>query len=197
MTSPCHPLHPDGSRPSEGCPAAADLSRRAFVSTATLGVLATALAAACGAGGGDDGPTGGGNGGGPGTPLSGVTFASGTLTIALVSQPGLAATNGFLVTNPAGNENATRDASGRRANVIVVNTGAETWRAFTSVCTHEGNPVGAFANGRIQCAFHGSQFDAEGRNVVGPNGGAATLRPLTQYAVTVDRAAGTLRVAVG
>jgi Rieske Fe-S protein len=196
MSSPRLPLHSDDGRPSPSCPAAADLSRRAFVSTATLGVLASALAAACGGGGGDGGPTGS-SGGGPGTPLPGVSFASGTLTIVLASQPGLSATNGFLVTNPAGNENATRDATGRRANVIVINTGGESWRAFTSVCTHEGNPVGTFANGRIQCAFHGSQFDAEGRNVVGPNGGAATLRPLTSYPVTFDRAAGTLRVAVG
>lgn len=177
------------SAPPVGCPlVGASLSRRDFVSTAALGVLASAVASACGGSG--DGPTSS-SGSGPSAELPGVTYANGTVTIALASNAALAAANGFLLTNPEANRGATRDASGQAADVIVINTGANQWRAFTSVCTHQRNPVGGYANGRISCFFHGSQYDASGRAVVGPATAA-----LKEYALTFDAGARTLSIRV-
>lgn len=194
MSSVRLPLAPVDGSPSvvTPCPmVAASFTRRDFVSTATLGVLASALAAACGGGDATE------PGGGTATPAAGLAFANGTLTIALASFPELTRTDGFLLTNPAGGVGRdVRDASGRRADAIVIATGANQWRAFTSICTHQQNPIGGYSNGRMQCFFHGSQFNTSGQNVVGPSGGAANLRALTEYPVTFDATARTLTIRV-
>lgn len=45
------------------------------------------------------------------------------------------------------------------------------FKAFTSVCTHQGAQLSAVSQGRITCPLHGSQFSGEdGSNVTGPNG---------------------------
>ena len=53
------------------------------------------------------------------------------------------------------------------ARPIIVNTGT-TYVAFTAVCTHSGCLVGSYANGRITCPCHGSQFNLQGQVVNGP-----------------------------
>ena len=94
--------------------------------------------------------------------------------LATAAAPTLAAANGFLVASVA-------DPSRGRAEVIVINLGAEGFRAFTSVCTHQGCTVSDFTNGRIRCPCHGSEFDKSGSAVVGP-----ASSPLKEYRTAVD-----------
>ena len=154
------------------CTMPSTLTRRDFVSAAAWSVLSASLVGGCGGGG--DGPTGAG-----GTPSgSGVTVNGGIITIALDAEAALAAANGFLILS--------------QARTIVINTGNNVFRAFTSVCTHEQCDVNGYSGGRIRCPCHGSQYDARGRVVVGP----ATL-PLTEYQTSFDSATRTVTVVRG
>jgi cytochrome b6-f complex iron-sulfur subunit len=156
------------------CAMPATLSRRDFVSAAAWSMLSATLAGACGGGG--DGPT---DPGGGTTPSgSGVTVNGGIITIALDAEAALAAANGFLILN--------------QARTIVINTGGNVFRAFTSVCTHEQCDVNGYSGGRIRCPCHGSQYDTRGQVVVGP----ATL-PLTEYQASFNAATRTVTVARG
>jgi len=60
--------------------------------------------------------------------------------------------------------------------------------AFDAHCTHQGTPLGQpNSQGVMTCPLHGSQFDDEGKNLVGPNGGAAgTTANLTEIPVKVQ-----------
>lgn len=56
------------------------------------------------------------------------------------------------------------------------------FRAFSSICTHEGCPVTSVENGVIVCPCHGSQFDIDtGEAVAGP-----ARNPLVGMTVSVD-----------
>jgi Rieske Fe-S protein len=67
------------------------------------------------------------------------------------------------------------------AKVVLTKTDDGTVQAFSSICTHQGCPVGSVENGRIVCPCHGSVFAAEtGEVVQGPAG-----RPLPPVAVTI------------
>jgi Rieske Fe-S protein len=154
--------------------AAHALSRRGFVSAAAWTALASALAGACGGGG--DNPTGVN-----GPSAAGVTYAGGVVTIPLASVPSLAQSGGFLISN--GGPNDVRDTGGRRPDVIVINVGADQYRAFTSICTHEQCTVGDFTGTRIRCFCHGSEYDTSGHVAVGP-----AMRSLTEYPTHFDAA---------
>jgi Rieske Fe-S protein len=110
---------------------------------------------------------------------------------ARVAGPTVTRPGGYLITN--GSDNDVRDAaSGRRPEVIVINVGADQFRAFTSVCTHEQCTVGEFAGSRIRCFCHGSEYDSAGKVVVGP-----ASRPLTEYPVSFNATTRTLTIARG
>jgi Rieske Fe-S protein len=81
---------------------------------------------------------------------------------------------------------------GAPVNVIVVNLDGTTFRAFSSICTHEGCTVGSFDGSRITCPCHGSQFDASGAAVVGP-----ATRALAEYRTAFDAATRTVTVTKG
>ncbi len=56
------------------------------------------------------------------------------------------------------------------------------YKAFSSVCTHQGCQVGGVENGVISCPCHGSQFDiTSGAVVQGP-----ATKPLPEKSVTVS-----------
>lgn len=56
------------------------------------------------------------------------------------------------------------------------------YKAFSSVCTHQGCQVSGVADGVITCACHGSQFDAAtGAVTQGP-----ATKPLPEKSVTVS-----------
>lgn len=53
--------------------------------------------------------------------------------------------------------------------VVITQPSAGEFKAFTSVCTHQGCPVTDVSNGTINCSCHGSQFDiATGEVKQGP-----------------------------
>ena len=58
------------------------------------------------------------------------------------------------------------------------------FKAFTSVCTHQGCTVSASTDGVIPCTCHGSQFSIEDGSVIQ---GPATA-PLAAVAITVEGA---------
>lgn len=71
--------------------------------------------------------------------------------------------------------------------LVVTQPEEGVFKAFSSVCTHQGQQLGAVSSGRITCPFHGSQFSVEdGSNVAGPNGSEAGSVPsLQEVAVRV------------
>lgn len=67
-------------------------------------------------------------------------------------------------------------------STVVTQPTAGEYKAFSSVCTHQGCQVSGVANGVISCACHGSQFDAATGAV---KQGPAT-KPLPEKSVTVS-----------
>jgi Rieske Fe-S protein len=65
---------------------------------------------------------------------------------------------------------------------VVTQPSKGDFKAFTSVCTHQGCTVSAGTDGVIPCSCHGSQFSIEDGSVVQ---GPATS-PLAAVAITVD-----------
>ncbi|MDQ2707504.1 MAG: Rieske (2Fe-2S) protein [Actinomycetota bacterium] len=72
--------------------------------------------------------------------------------------------------------------------VVVTQPQAGNFRAFSSVCTHQGCSVNEIADGTINCPCHGSKFSvADGSVAEGP-----AKRPLAAKQVTDD--GGTLKL---
>ena len=140
------------------------LSRRAFLTKSTLAMAGVAaVAAGCG-----DGDIGG----------SGVTgpLPSG-LTLKVSAVPALA-TVGVLAFVPS------------ESRVAVKRTGATTFLALSTTCTHEGTRLDIVNNAlSFECPNHGSRFDSDGNVTRGPNAsGTATKLPAltTRYDATTD-----------
>ena len=168
------PLYPeDGSR-DEGSPA---VSRRRFLGATGVTVVGCLFAQACG--GSATGP----NGGVVEPPPSGsTTFANGVVTVQLGLVPALTAADGHLVLGLTN--------GGQRADLTIINVGGR-YRAFTSLCTHEGCTVSGYSGGRMICPCHGSEFNQNGQVVNGPASSA-----LREYAVILNATAQTLTIAV-
>lgn len=105
-----------------------------------------------------------------------VVVTSDAIVIPLDAVPELARSGGYYVA--------------RRASVIVINLGGESFRAFSNVCTHAGCGIDRFERSRMICPCHGSEYDTRGVNVVGP-----APEPLRELPVELDPVRGTLRVA--
>ena len=156
---------------------AREVTRRGFVAAAASSLAALALAAC---GGGGEGPTGSGGAGGgsivdiPMGANLGVSANGQVLTIPLASNPSLAAAGGMLFL--------------ASAHTLVLNSGSG-FRAFTSVCTHQGCDVIKRHGERFHCDCHGSEYDQAGNRVAGP-----AEAPLRQYAATLDVAANAVVV---
>ncbi len=66
--------------------------------------------------------------------------------------------------------------------VVVTQPQEGVFKAFSAVCTHQGCVVSAIADGKINCACHGSVFSAEDGSVVqGP-----AKSPLAELTATVS-----------
>ncbi len=66
------------------------------------------------------------------------------------------------------------------ASFVVTQPTAGTYKAFSSVCTHQGCPVSMISNGQIICTCHGSTFSVKDGSVIsGP-----ARRPLAPATVT-------------
>ena len=110
------------------------VSRRDFVSMATMSAVAVALTG-CGGGGGDD-------------PMGPETPGTGTVAITLSSFPGLAT-----VGNVAKVRNSPPVAIARTSTGLV---------AFSMFCTHQGTLVGINNDNTIRCPNHGATFTSAG-----------------------------------
>jgi Rieske Fe-S protein len=66
--------------------------------------------------------------------------------------------------------------------IVVTQPTADSFKAFTAVCTHQGCTVGTVAGGTIDCPCHGSKFSIKDGSVVN---GPATL-PLAAIAIKVE-----------
>jgi nitrite reductase/ring-hydroxylating ferredoxin subunit len=72
--------------------------------------------------------------------------------------------------------------------IIVTQPTEGEFKAYTSVCTHQGGAITSVNDGRMTCSLHGSQFAIEdGANLAGPNGGpAGSVDPLPEIPVAVE-----------
>ena len=68
--------------------------------------------------------------------------------------------------------------------VVVTQPEQGVFKAFSSTCTHQGNPVGSVSDGTINCPFHGSKFDIETGAV--KNGPATRALPAKTVTVGAD-----------
>ncbi|WP_341928255.1 Rieske (2Fe-2S) protein [Nocardioides psychrotolerans] len=57
--------------------------------------------------------------------------------------------------------------------IVITQPTEGDFKAFTAVCTHEGNTVTSVESGTIECSFHGSSFSAETGEVQGGPAGSA------------------------
>jgi len=65
-------------------------------------------------------------------------------------------------------------------NIIIANTGKNTFIAVSSICTHEGGTVGYnYSTNNFQCPLHNSVFAATGSVIRGP-----AAMPLKSYSVS-------------
>ena len=71
--------------------------------------------------------------------------------------------------------------------LVVTQPSEGEFKAFTSVCTHQGAQLSSVSQGRITCPLHGSQFAVEdGSNVTGPNGSeGGSVADLESFTVEV------------
>jgi len=140
------------------------LSRRAFLAKSTLAVAGVAaLTAGCG-----DGQIGGSGATGP-LPTG--------LTLKISTVPALATVGVLAYVPPDG-------------RVAVKRTGAASFLALSTTCTHEGTHLDIVNNSTsFECPNHGSRFDSNGIVTRGPDAaGTVTNLPTltTSYDATTD-----------
>ncbi|HET6987766.1 MAG TPA: Rieske (2Fe-2S) protein [Kribbella sp.] len=68
--------------------------------------------------------------------------------------------------------------------VVVTQPAKGTFKAFSSICTHQGCPVATVANGTINCDCHGSKYAIADGSVV--NGPAPQPLPPKQITISGD-----------
>lgn len=137
--------------------------RTAFTGIAGLGVGAAALTAC----GGDS------NTGSAADPATGSSSPSENSSGADGATGALAATSDI----PVGGCAVFPDQK-----CVVTQPSEGEFKAFTSVCSHQGCTVSASTDGVIPCGCHGSEFSIEDGSVIQ---GPATS-PLDEIAITVD-----------
>ena len=105
---------------------------------------------------------------------------SGPVSIVVGDFPGLANV-GVLVKVPA-------------QSIAMKRTGADTFDAFSMVCTHQGCITVIRNNGgRLECDCHGSRFANDGTVINGPNTGDS-ITPLPKFVTSYDPATDTLTI---
>jgi Rieske Fe-S protein len=142
-----------------------DVSRRQFLGCAALFGVAGPLLVACSS----SSDTSSGNG----TTSGGGGSSSGSGGDVLVATDKVPVGGGVVLTDIV---------------VAVTQPTQGQFKAFDAHCTHQGTTLGQpNSQGVMTCPLHGSQFDDEGKNLVGPNGGAAgTTANLTEIPVKVQ-----------
>jgi Rieske Fe-S protein len=136
------------------------LDRRVFC----LSALATGVTMACGGGGGAN-PT-------PAPPPA----TTGPMTTT--------DTRAFMLSLPNGTARDYRNLG----NFFLIKDATGIF-AMTAICTHLGCTVGAPIGSQITCPCHGSQYDLNGANLLGP-----AVLPLVHFPVTESSPGGPLVV---
>jgi Rieske Fe-S protein len=138
------------------------LNRRAFLAKSALAAATAALASGCG-----DGVFG------PPLPThSAGGVPSGTVTITVGQFPGLATVDTLVQID---------------LERAVKRTGASSFLALSTICTHQGCDAAVSDANQIVCPCHGSRFANDGSVINGPdNSPPNTIRPLTQIATQYD-----------
>jgi len=143
------------------------LSRREFLSRSTLAV-AGAAAVAAGCGDGNFGPTA-------------LTPTNTKISVKVASLPGLSVT-GQPVKIP------------QSVGLIAVKrTGATTFAAVSTVCTHQGCEIDVTGT-TFECPCHNSRFDSDGHVTRQPQGTSGSASNLPTYATQYDAATDTLTI---
>jgi cytochrome b6-f complex iron-sulfur subunit len=137
-------------------------------SAAAITALGTAFAAVLESCGGGGGPTS------PGASLSSLPQVSGTAS-------GSTAITVTVDGTPLANTGTLALVRSSLGDVLVVRTGADTFNALTSQCTHAACEITAYSGQTFVCPCHGSQFDASGKVLGGP-APAALRQDTTQFA---------------
>jgi Rieske Fe-S protein len=134
--------------------------RQALTGVAGLGLGLPVLAACGGAETAGDPASSGGSGGSGGS-------AAGSSGDPIASASDVPVGGGLIVEEP---------------QVVVVQPAEGEFKAFSSICTHQGCPVSKVEGEEIQCVCHGSVFStADGSVVNGP-----ATAPLEEVAISVD-----------
>lgn len=141
------------------------LSRRAFLAKGGL-VVAGAAALVAGCGDGQFGPE-----------MRAST--TGTLSFKVASLPGLANTGQLVKIPPT------------LGLIAVKRTGATTFFAVSTVCTHQGCETNIAGSG-LECPCHSAAYDANGKVIRQPTTGSATNLPT--YTAAYDSATDTLTI---
>lgn len=149
---------------SSATPADGLRDRRTVLRCAAMVALAGAgapLLAACG--GGDSSSGAPSASGSSSAPNSGATSPSSSAP-ASSAPAGGGSVLGPVSDVPVGGGKVFSDAK-----VVVTQPTAGTYKGFSAVCTHQGNPIGSVEGGQIVCPFHNSHFSiADGSPVSGP-----------------------------
>ena len=138
------------------------LNRRAFLAKGAAAAAAAALAAGCG------------NGVfGPPLPTHGAGgVPPGTITITVAQYPGLSTTNQLVQID---------------LDQAAVRTGVDTFRALSTICTHQGCDAAVTGGNIIECPCHFSRFNPDGTVINGPDGAAASsIGPLALLPTLYD-----------
>jgi Rieske Fe-S protein len=143
------------------------LSRREFLSRSTLAV-AGAAAVAAGCGDGQFGPTA-------------LRQTTNSISFKVSTLPGLATTGQFVKIDP------------QTGLIAVKRTGATTFVAISTVCTHEGCETNITGT-TFECPCHGSRFDTDGKVTRQPVGTGGSATNLPTYSTRYDAATDTLTI---
>lgn len=155
--------------------------RRTVLRCAAMVALAGAgapLLAACGSSDtSGSGSTGGSTGSSTGTSPS----ASGSSSAPASSGTPSASSGGGTVLGPVSDVPVGGGKVFTDAKVVVTQPTAGTYKGFSAVCTHQGNPIGSVEGGQIVCPFHNSHFSITDGSVV--SGPAPTALPAVKVKV--------------
>jgi nitrite reductase/ring-hydroxylating ferredoxin subunit len=171
-------MAPPTTPPTAEAPAGELRDRRSVLRCAAMVALAGASApilAACG--GGDDA----GSAGTTGTSSAPASSAPTSAASSAPSSSAPASTAGGTVLGPTADVPVGGGKVFTDAKVVVTQPSAGQYKAFSAVCTHQGNPIGSVEGGQIVCPFHNSHFSiTDGSPVSGP---AQTALPAVNVAV--------------
>lgn len=138
------------------------LNRRAFLAKSAAAAAAAAVTVGCG------------NGiFGPPLPTHGAGgVPSGTLTITVSQYPALATIDKLVQVD---------------LDRAVARTGASTFRALSTICTHQGCDAAVTTGNIIECPCHQSRFNVDGTVINGPDGApASSIRSLPVLPTTYN-----------